>query len=96
MVIGADLVRSPWRGEGHRKVWTRLRVLGGIRVSRTRVLRLMRDDHLLSPHRRLTRPANKRAGRITTDAPNVMRVSDATQIDTVLDGKVWLSGLAEH
>jgi putative transposase len=36
--IRQDLDRSPWSGEDHRKVWARLRVLGGIRVSRSRVL----------------------------------------------------------
>jgi hypothetical protein len=40
--IRADLARSPWTGEGHRKVWARLRTLDGIRVSRKRVLRLRR------------------------------------------------------
>ena len=94
--IRADLARSPWHGEGHRKVWARLRVLDRIRVSRTRVLRLMRENHLLSPHRQPTRPVHQHAGRITTDAPNVMWASDATQIDTVADGKVWLFGVAEH
>ena len=49
--IRADLARSPWTGEGHRKVWARLRTLDGIRVSRKRVLRLMREHSLLSPHR---------------------------------------------
>ena len=54
--IRADLVRSPWTGEGHRKVWARLRTQDGIRVARKRVLRLMREHHLLSPHRARTRP----------------------------------------
>src|SRR4051812_31144788 len=49
--IQADLARSPWTGEGHRKVWARLRTLDGVRVSRKRVLRLMREHALLSPHR---------------------------------------------
>ena len=49
--IEADLARSPWTGEGHRKVWARLRTLDGIRVSRKRVLRLTRQHALLSPHR---------------------------------------------
>ena len=42
--IRADLARSPWTGEGHRKVWARLRAVDGIRVSRKRVLRLMRGE----------------------------------------------------
>ena len=37
--IRHDLARSPWAGEGHRKVWARLRVIDGIRVGRRRVLR---------------------------------------------------------
>ena len=40
-VIRADLARSPFHGEGHRKVHARLRILDGIRVTRTRVLRVM-------------------------------------------------------
>jgi putative transposase len=49
--IRADLARSPWNGEGHRKVWARLRAMDGIRVSRRRVLRLMREHAPLSPRR---------------------------------------------
>jgi putative transposase len=32
--IRADLERSPWTGEGHRKVWARLRAVDGVKVSR--------------------------------------------------------------
>ena len=49
--IRTDLARSPFHGEGHRKVHARLRILDGIRVARTRVLRVMRAHGLLSPHR---------------------------------------------
>jgi hypothetical protein len=48
-LIRHDLAASPFIGEGHRKVWGRLRFGQGIRVSRKRVLRLMRENHLLSP-----------------------------------------------
>jgi transposase InsO family protein len=94
--IRADLARSPWIGEGHRKVWARLRVLDGLRVARKRVLRLMRENGLLSPHRQLPNPGEAHDGRITTDAPNLMWGTDATQIPTVLDGKVWLFAVVEH
>jgi hypothetical protein len=71
-----DLARSPWTGEGHRKVWAQgtaeVRVIDGIRVSRARVLRIMGENGLLSPHRRPPRPANDHDGSITTEAPNVM------------------------
>src|SRR4051794_15521026 len=82
--IRADLDRSPWIGEGHRKIWARLRVLDGIRVARKRVLRLMRENGLLSPHRHLARQGEAHDGRIITTAPNLMWGTDATQIPTVL------------
>jgi len=94
--IRQDLARSPWTGEGHRKVWARLRVRGGIRVSRKRVLRLMREHALLSPHRARRRRETAHDRRIITAAPNVMWATDATQITTVQDGKVWLFGVVEH
>ena len=44
------LAASPFHGEGHRKVWARLRY-GGTRTSLRRVLRLMRENDLLAPSR---------------------------------------------
>ena len=76
--IRADLARSPWHGEGHRKVWARLRVLDGIRVARKRVLRLMRENGLLSPHRARTRDDTPHDRHIITDAPNIMWATDAS------------------
>ena len=48
--IRAVLAASPFHGEGHRKVWARLR-MKGVRTSRRRVLRLMREHDLLAPSR---------------------------------------------
>ena len=70
--------------------------MDGIRVSRKRVLRLMREHALLSPHRARPRPQAPHERRIITEAPDVMWATDATQITTVEDGKVWLFGVAEH
>ena len=94
--IRADLARSPWTGEGHRKVWARLRAMDGLRVSRKRVLRLMREHALLSPHRTRTRPEAPHDRHIITEAPDVMWATDATQVTTAEDGKVWLFGVVEH
>ena len=94
--IRRDLDRSPWTGEGHRKVWARLRVRDAIRVSAKRVLRLMRGHSLLSPHRPRRRPDDEHQRRIITEAPNVMWATDATQVTTVQDGKVWIFGVVEH
>ena len=48
--IRAVLAASPFHGEGHRKVWARLRCQG-TRTSLRRVLRLMRENDLLAPGR---------------------------------------------
>jgi len=50
VAIRAVLADSPFHGEGHRKVWARLR-LRGVRTSKRRVLRLMREHDLLAPSR---------------------------------------------
>lgn len=94
--IRADLARSPWTGEGHRKVWARLRVIDAMRVARKRVLRLMREHALLSPHRARTRTEAPHDRQIITTAPNLMWATDATQIITAQDGKVSLFGVIEH
>lgn len=41
------LASSPFHGEGHRKVWARLRV-SGVRTAKRRILRLMCEHDLLS------------------------------------------------
>ena len=94
--IQADLERSPFQGEGHRKVWARLRVMDDIRVSRKRVLRIMRENHLLSPYRCRKAMGKTHAGTIMTQAPNVMWGTDGTKILTVEDGYVWLFSAVEH
>jgi putative transposase len=94
--IRADLAASPFKGEGHRKVWARLRILHDIRVSRTRVLRLMREHSLLSPHRQARGEPNLHDGRITTDRPNEMWGTDGVRIATVDDGMVWIFSAVDH
>jgi transposase InsO family protein len=94
--IRADLAASPFNGEGHRKVWARLRILHDIRVSRTRVLRLMREHSLLSPHRQARGEPRLHDGRITTDRPNEMWGTDGVRIATVDDGMVWIFSSVDH
>ena len=94
--IQADLVRSPFQGEGHRKVWARLRVLDEIRVSRKRVLRIMRENQLLSPYRCRQATGEKHTGTIITQAPNLMWGTDGTRILTADDGYVWFFSAIEH
>ena len=76
--IRAVLVRSPFVGEGYRKVWARLR-LAGVRAGKPRVLRLMREANLLAPTR-AGRPHGPAAhdGTIIPDRPDAMWGIDAT------------------
>jgi len=94
--IRADLARSPFVGEGHRKVWMRLRVLDGIRASRKRILRVMRENQLLSPHRVRQGQAHLHDGTIVTMAPNVMWGTDGTRVQTVEQGWVWIFAAVDH
>jgi putative transposase len=72
------LVASPFHGEGHRKVWARLR-FAAIRTSRRRVLRLMREHDLLAPSR-VGRPHGPKAhdGTIRTERVDAMWGTDLT------------------
>lgn len=93
--IRKDLDASPFRGEGHRKVHARLKRQKVI-TGRNRVLRIMRESNLLSPHRGKQASSSSHEGRITTDRPNQMWCSDGTKIRTVDDGWVWVFSVEEH
>lgn len=94
-LVRADLERSPFQGEGHRKVHARLK-RAGHRVFRRQVLRVMRDAQLLSPHRAPQGEVRAHDGRITTDEPNVMWGTDGMRVETVEDGWVWIFAAVEH
>lgn len=94
--IRADLDASPFVGEGHRKVWARLRILRDIRVSKDRVCRLMREHSLLSPHRVPQGAPSLHDGSIQAEAPNRMWGTDGIRIQTVEDGWVWVFSAVDH
>ena len=94
--IRSDLARSPFQGEGHRKVHARLRIVDNIRVSRTRVLRVMRAQGLLSPHRGRQGEPKRHDGTIVTSAPDVMWGTDGARVLTVDDGWVWTFAAIDH
>ena len=72
------IAASPFHGEGHRKIWARLRAQG-LRTSKRRTLVVMRAADLLGPTR-LPTPvvARPHDGTIVTTRPNVMWGTDAT------------------
>ena len=94
--IRTDLARSPFQGEGHRKVHARLRILDDIRVSRTRVLRVMRTQGLLSPHRGRQGEMKAHEGTIVTSAPDLMWGTDGVRVFTAEDGWVWTFAAVDH
>jgi putative transposase len=76
--INAVLSASPFHGEGHRKVWARLRY-AGIRTSLRRVLRLMREHDLLAPGRVGSRRGPRsHDGTIVPDTIDTMWGTDLT------------------
>lgn len=95
-LIREDLATSLFTGEGHRKVWGRIRFVKGIKVSRKRVLRIMREENLLSPYRAAQGRTNEHNGKIITAAPDVMWGTDGTKIFTIDDGWCWLFTAVEH
>jgi len=94
--IRGVLSASPFVGEGHRKVWARLR-FAGLRTSKARVLRLMRVANLLAPERakRVLGP-RVHDGTIVTERPDVMWGTDATAVWTSDEGLVTVFAAVDH
>jgi putative transposase len=93
--IRAVLSASPFHGEGHRKVWARLRI-GGIHTSLRRVLRLMRENDLLAPGR-VGRPRGPRNhdGTIIPDTLDTLWGTDMTTTWT-REGQVAVFIAVDH
>jgi transposase InsO family protein len=82
--IRGVLAASPFHGEGHRKVWARLRH-AGTRTSLRRVLRLMRQNTLLAP----TRAGSPRGPRNHdgTIIPDTLDAMWGTDLTTTITGE---------
>ena len=94
--IKDDLAATPFVGEGHRKVWARLRAQE-VRVSRDRVLRVMRERALLAPHRAgVARGPRVHDGSITPARPDAMWGADFTTTTTAEDGQVAVFAVIDH
>lgn len=90
------LAATPFVGEGHRKVWARLRVRH-VRTSKARVLRLMRAAGLLAPTRvgHAHGPA-AHDGTILTERPDEMWGTDATSCFTRGEGSATVFIAVDH
>jgi transposase InsO family protein len=90
------LAEPVFTGEGYRKIWARLR-FKGVRTSKDRVLRLLREQQLLSPSRQQQpTPGNPHAGTIVTAAPDQMWGTDATATFTEAEGSVTIFAAVDH
>jgi len=97
VVIRQAIKDSSFKGEGYRKIWAYMRYGPlRLRVGHNRVLRLMRENELLSPYRVRQADDGAHDRTITTDEPNVMWGTDGTQVLTVDDGYVWVFSAVEH
>jgi len=83
------LKTSPFVGEGYRKVYAHLKRVRKIPIGRTRVLRIMREHHLLSPKRRLPGTSHAHTGSLVAAAPNHLWGTDGFRVFTADDGWVW-------
>lgn len=85
-----------FRGEGYRKLHARLRH-EGVPAHKDRVLRVMRENGLLSPSR-VGSPRGPRThdGVITTERPDVMWGTDATTVATLAEGTAWVFIAVDH
>ena len=90
------LQTSPFHGEGYRKAWAKLRV-AGIRTSKERVRRFMREHDLQAPHR-VGHAHGPKAhdGTITTEAPDAMWGTDMTATVTLGEGAAFVFVAVDH
>jgi transposase InsO family protein len=94
-LIRAVLEASPFLGEGYRKVWARLRLLG-IRTAARRVRRLMKEHGLLAPHRPAARAAHPHDGTIVTKRVDEVWGTDMTQTVTTAEGRAYVFIAVDH
>ena len=90
------LTDSPFHGEGYRKVWARLRH-AGLRTSKERVRRLMRESGLLAATR-VGRPRGPRHhdGTIIPETVDAMWGTDMTATFTTEHGQVAVFVAVDH
>ena len=94
--IRTVLLESPFYGEGYRKVWARLR-FKGIRTSKERTRRLMREYGLQAPQRMGNRHGPKaHDGTINTSRPDEIWGTDLTTTVTTQQGQAAVFVAVDH
>lgn len=80
---------SPFRGEGYRKIWARLR-FRGLRTVARRVRRLMKARGLLAPHRPALRAAHLHDGTVVAERVDQVWGTDMTETITTTEGRAYV------
>lgn len=95
--IWCAIVNAPFSGEGHHKMWVRLRRGQGVRAGQFCGLGLMRE-HVLLASLRPGPPLGPRAhdGRIVAEIPDAMWCSDANTARTPADETVTVFAVLDH
>ena len=94
--IRTQLKSSPFVGEGYRKVWAKLRFIG-IRTSKPRVLRLMREHGLQAPTRcGGPRGPQSHEGTIISGGPDLRWGTDLTTTFTLEEGQASVLLAVDH
>jgi hypothetical protein len=94
--IRVVLAASPFIGEGYRKAWARPRT-DGMRTSKARVRRVMREQGLQGPYfQKHVRGSKAHDGRITTDRPDEMWGTDASAACTRDEGAAFIFIAVDH
>lgn len=93
--IRAVIEASPFRGEGYRKAWARLRFTG-VRTAARRVRRLMKANGLLAPHRASSRPEHAHDGTIVTSRVDEIWGTDMSQTVTTAEGRAYVFVAVDH
>lgn len=88
---------SHFIGEGSAKIWHRLKRAGQI-ASRARVLKVMKDNELLSPYRHnaASNRKNPHEGTIVQNAPNQLWGTDGKKFYVEAEGWCWFFGVIDH
>ena len=95
--IREAIEESPFVSEGYIKIWVRMRRKGKI-ASRERVLRIMRENNLLSPYRHDKATVRKRQHDCTIiqSKPNQLWGTDGKKFFVEDVGWCWFFGVIDH
>lgn len=97
--IKIEIQNSKFNSEGYMKVKQRLgkRRQNALVAGKERVNRIMRENNLLSPHRRpMGSKKHEHDGIIITDAPNLMWATDGKKFWIDGAGWHWFFGVIDH